>query len=106
MISVYIASPYTIGDKEFNVKRSLLVADALISRGYLPFVPLLSHYWNEYLEHEYDYWMQYDLCWLERCDAVLRLPGKSSGADVEVEYANRLGKPIYYSVKEFLGLEK
>ena len=106
MISVYIASPYTVGDKEYNVKRSLLVAETLYSYGYLPFVPLLSHYWNQYIEHDYYYWLEMDLHWIERCDAVLRLPGESKGADVEVKYANKIGKPVYYSLKEFLGLEK
>jgi len=30
----------------------------------------------------------------------LRLPGKSDGADKEVELAKTLGKPIFYSIEE------
>lgn len=37
---------------------------------------------------------------LERCDAVLRLPGESPGADREVHYAISLGKPVYYGLEE------
>ena len=37
---------------------------------------------------------------LERCDAVLRLPGASRGADMDVERARALGLPVYGSVDE------
>jgi hypothetical protein len=37
---------------------------------------------------------------LEHCDAVLRLPGESTGADQDVAIARRRGLPVYYSVDE------
>jgi hypothetical protein len=37
---------------------------------------------------------------LQHCDAVLRLPGESTGADQDVETAERLGLPVYYSVDD------
>ena len=37
---------------------------------------------------------------LERCDAVLRLPGASRGADMDVARARALGLPVYGSVDE------
>jgi ADP-ribose pyrophosphatase len=37
---------------------------------------------------------------LERCDAVLRIGGASSGADLMVATAERLGKPVYRSLAE------
>jgi len=37
---------------------------------------------------------------IERCDAVLRLEGASSGADHDVKLANERGIPIYYSAEE------
>lgn len=103
--TVYIASPYTEGNKTWDVQYSLLVAELLIRYSFVPFTPLLSHFWNEYSEHDYEYWMQLDLAWLERCDMVLRLPGKSQGADREVWYANELGLPIYFDVKELIRKE-
>jgi hypothetical protein len=33
-------------------------------------------------------------------DAVLRLPGESTGADVEVAYAEGLNLPVFYSIDE------
>ena len=37
---------------------------------------------------------------LQHCDAVLRLPGESSGADKDVEIAQHLGLPVYHSLEE------
>ena len=37
---------------------------------------------------------------LARCDAVLRLPGESTGADQDVATARRLGLPVYYGLDE------
>jgi hypothetical protein len=37
---------------------------------------------------------------LERCDAVFRLPGASSGADKDVARAKELGLTIYFDLAE------
>lgn len=37
---------------------------------------------------------------LERCDAVLRLPGESKGADNDVAIARERGLPVYYRIDE------
>ena len=37
---------------------------------------------------------------LEHCDAVLRLPGESAGADQDVEIATRRGLPVYHDVAD------
>lgn len=37
---------------------------------------------------------------LQHCDAVLRLPGASAGADKDVEIARERGLPVYFSVDE------
>ncbi|MGW2542489.1 DUF4406 domain-containing protein [Kitasatospora sp. NPDC001574] len=37
---------------------------------------------------------------LARCDAVLRLPGDSTGADQDVAIARRRGLPVYHDVAE------
>jgi hypothetical protein len=37
---------------------------------------------------------------LQRCDAVLRLPGASTGADQDVATARALGLPVYFEVDE------
>ena len=99
-IAVYIASPYTVGDAAENVRRSLEAADQLLALGYLPFAPLLSHFWHFLSPKPYDAWMEIDQAWILRCDCVLRLPGESKGADAEVTFAQKHGKLIVRSVEE------
>jgi len=42
---------------------------------------------------------------LERCDAVLRLPGASQGADQDVAIARGRGLPVYMSLAEIPGID-
>ncbi|MGA2812305.1 MAG: DUF4406 domain-containing protein [Candidatus Acidiferrum sp.] len=37
---------------------------------------------------------------LQRCDAVLRVPGESKGADHDVAIARQRGLPVFYTVEE------
>ena len=37
---------------------------------------------------------------LERCDAVLRIPGESKGADQDVAIAKQRGLPVFYKLEE------
>jgi hypothetical protein len=37
---------------------------------------------------------------LQHCDAVLRLPGESTGADQDVAIARQLGLPVYQELAE------
>lgn len=97
---VYIASPYTIGDQAKNVKRSMECANMLIDNGFVPFIPLLSHFQHMVYPRSYDEWINYDLSWIESCDAVIRLKGESKGADLEVEHAKKLGIPVFISIGE------
>jgi len=41
---------------------------------------------------------------LQHCDAVLRLPGASKGADQDVAIATERGLPVYYRVDEIPGV--
>jgi hypothetical protein len=41
---------------------------------------------------------------LQHCDAVLRLPGESRGADQDVAIAHGRGLPVYYSLDDVPGL--
>jgi hypothetical protein len=40
---------------------------------------------------------------LAHCDAVLRLPGKSTGADQDVAIAEQRGLPVYYRLEDVPG---
>jgi hypothetical protein len=97
MKKVYVAGPYTRGDVAENVRNAIIAGNNLRSLGFTPFIPHLTHFWHFLQPHEIDYWYEYDLEWLEMCDAVFRLPGESSGADKEVARAGELGRPVFYS---------
>jgi hypothetical protein len=45
-----------------------------------------------------DYWYEWDLHALLKCDALLRMPGISVGADREVEFARAHGIPVFDDV--------
>lgn len=99
-ISVYIASPYSIGDVAVNVRESLLMADKLESLGYMVYAPLLSHFRHMIAPHEYEYWLERDKEWLLKCDCVLRMPGQSMGANTECWFANDNNIPVFLSIEE------
>lgn len=93
---IYIASPYTIGDVTQNVKQQIDVANELMDIGICPVLPLLSHFQHMVHPRSYENWIEIGKEKLRRCDGVLRLPGKSKGADMEIALANELGIPVFY----------
>jgi hypothetical protein len=95
---IYIASAYTKGDQAVNVRRSLMAANELLRRGYIPHVPPLYHFWQLISPKTYEEWLMLDRAWLDKCDAVLRLEGESKWADEECEYALNRGLHVYYSI--------
>lgn len=99
---VYIASPYTLGDVAVNVRRQMVIADQLITLGFVPFVPLYAHFQHMFLPRPYEEWLEIDKEWLVVCNCVLRLDGKSKGADVGVALATDKNIPVFFSVDELL----
>lgn len=95
--TVYIASPYTSGPCADNVAVQIDAFHRLLDLGFAPFAPLLSHFAELHRRRPYDEWI-YDWCipWVERCDLILRLPGTSKGADIEVQHALKHGIEVYF----------
>jgi hypothetical protein len=111
---VLIAGPYLSGTGGDPVRiaanRARLEAQAgpIYERGHLPLVgewlalPIihaaggLCH--GDAVFNAYQYPVAQRL--LERCDAVLRIPGESRGADLDVDRARGLGIPVYETVEE------
>lgn len=104
MTRVYVAGPMTRGDRPANVRAGILAGERLRAAGFAPFVPHLTEFWaiTTGSKGSLDEWIDYDLAWLSCCEALIRLPGESEGADIEVAHAVSLGIPIYNSVEEFL----
>lgn len=99
---VYVAGPYTKPYPPYNVRKAIDAAQELADAGHFPYIPHLTMFWDMAYARPYDYWMRLDEEFLKVCEAVVRIPGESSGADQEEKVAKKLGIPVFYSVKEFL----
>jgi hypothetical protein len=123
---VYIAGPISKGDLCHNINQATAAFIALVKAGFAPLCPHWSVYskspfygWekdmeivgcgesllceatamgNDEMTHED--WMRIDLPWVAASDAVLRLPGESTGADRETAHAREHGVPVFGSVGE------
>ena len=101
-VRVFVSSPYTIGDSGENVRRQMDAGDILIDNGFTPLLPLLNHFWNIVSPTSYETWLKWCFDWIDVCDCVLRLPGKSSGADREVKHALRQGKSVFTNIDDLI----
>jgi hypothetical protein len=101
-LKVYVASPYSIGDKDVNTYNSLEAGDTIYAMGCIPVLPLLYHFWNEVSPRREDQWKEMGIYLLSDCDALVRLPGPSQGSDVEVAWALAHGLPVYYGIDAFI----
>ena len=97
---IFISAPYTNPDPCINVREVIFAAEVLIKKGHIPFLPHLNHLWHLICSHPIEFWYDFDLKWLDVCDAILRLPGESYGADKEIEYAINKGKKVFYGIDE------
>lgn len=102
---VYVAGPYRKPDPVENTHNAVRVADQISDMGFVPFIPhAATLLWHIVVPHVEQYWLDYDNEWLAKCDALLRIPGESSGSDEEERLARSLGIPVCYSVEELLEL--
>jgi hypothetical protein len=117
-LTILVAGPYRsgTGDDPERMRANLRALEAaalvLFRAGHLPLIgewlalPLLeaagSRQIGGPLWEEIVYPVAHRL--LERCDAVLRLPGASRGADNDVRIARERGLPVYQHLDEVPGL--
>ncbi len=120
---IYIAGPISKGDLATNVDQATAAFVALAKAGYAPFCPHWSVYskptcsillnqvgciatieGNPTMQHAD--WMGVDLAWVVVSDGVLRLPGESTGADMEVAEAKRLGLPVFNSFQSVIDYDR
>ena len=92
---VYIAGPYSKPDPCENTHAAVEVANRLLDVC-TPLIPHLSHFWHTMTPKPYEEWLEMDLVYLARCDALLRFPGESTGADAEIVWAEKWGIPVFY----------
>jgi len=90
---IYISGAYTNGDTPINVATAIKVGDYFARLGYAVFIPHLTMFWHMIAPHEYDFWLEQDMEWLEVCDIIIKIisTNPSSGADKEYNRAIELG---------------
>lgn len=85
-LKVYVAGPlHGSGTIEENIALAGRVGRALHDAGFVPFVPHTNHPWMAGMPEEDA--LAYDYAWLDACDILVRLPGRSPGSDAEVDRA-------------------
>lgn len=92
---VYVAGPYSHPDPVENTHKAIIAAERIEALGCAVVIPHLSLAWHLVSPAPLERWYERDLHVLERCDALVRLPGASSGADAEVEFARERGLPAF-----------
>lgn len=96
--TIYIAGPYSGGNPEDNLRTAIATANAVLDLGITPFLPHLSHYLHAAKPRGYEEWMDYCFVWVDRSDALFRLPGISPGSERELKRMQALGRPVFHSM--------
>src|SRR4051812_7042823 len=96
---VYVAGPVT-ADPFGCVRQATNAWRRLKDLGCVPFLPQLSVLHEMVDPQSYEDWLAYDFAVIEHCDALVRLPGDSNGADQEVEHARSLGIPVFFGTND------
>jgi nucleoside 2-deoxyribosyltransferase len=98
---VYIAGPYSRPDPVANTNAVIALASELVDEGLVtPLVPHLTMLWHAVSPRPLDFWYAYDVALLRRCDALFRIEGESTGADMEVDFAKAHGIPVFTRLDE------
>lgn len=93
---VYIAGPYSHPDPVENTHKAIRMAELIeewFDVGVV--IPHLSLAWHLVSPALVDVWYARDLHLLERCDALFRMNGASTGADREVTHARLHGIAVF-----------
>lgn len=103
---IYMSGPCTLAKSQGYPEKSHEPQIRLIKAGLSPLNPMLTLYvaGHEGISHED--WIEVDKEWIRASNGLLRLEGKSPGADEEVEFAGALGIPVFYDVETLLDYYK
>ena len=111
---ILIAGPYRSGTNDDptriadNLRRLESYAWPLYQAGYIPLIgewvalPLIREAGGKEIGDAVHQQLLYPVAdrLLHRCDAVLRIPGESQGADQDVRLAQERGLPVYYRLED------
>lgn len=104
---IMVAGPYTGGakteaDREANLQAMNRAALAVFEKGHVPVIgvnnalPLIRTAGADRFD---EIMMPVSLAMADRCDAALRIGGRSTGADAEIKKFRDAGKPVYAKLR-------
>jgi len=97
---VYIAGPISKGDFLDNIRSGIDAGNRVWRTeglGFIPFIPHLDMLLCLLHPFTWEEVLQLDEAWLLKCDAMLRIPGESPGADREEAFCAEHGIPVFHS---------
>lgn len=102
---IYIAGPYRGPDRAAitcNIANARAIAIQAAAQGWFPVCPHLNTaHMEEQLDHPDDFWLAGTMLLMEKCAAVVLVPGwqNSTGTLAEVARAKQLGIPVFTNHK-------
>lgn len=103
-LHVFIAGPIdSSGATHLNLRNAVLEADILHKNKIFCFVPHFGVAWEQIAgPSPRECWINWCNAWLIKCDAMIRIPGRSVGADGEVQRSIDQNKPVFLSAHSLL----
>lgn len=93
---IYIAGPYSNPDPVYNTRIAFMHGLSIYENTGCPvIVPHLTLLGHAMFPRDLEFWYEFDLAQVAKCDAVYRFPGASTGADKEVAFAEEHGVPVF-----------
>lgn len=94
---IYVAGPYSSGDPVQNTNTATEFGLSLFENYrvgvIVPHLTLLAH---AMFPRKEQFWYDWDFLQLDHCDAMIRLPGESRGADAEEQRAKERKIPVFH----------
>lgn len=105
MKRVFVCGPYSadnVLDVLGNIGRGIEESYRVFKSGFAPYCPWFDSRFAEMGDFEKEEFYELSMAWLEVSDAVYLLEGwmTSGGCLREVDRAQELGLPIFYSIRE------
>jgi hypothetical protein len=100
---IFLAGPIMGAGEEqqIHVRNAIIDAGRIRDAGYVPYVPHLNIFWDMVAPQSRDWWLTMNKEWLRHVGALVRRPGPSIGADLEVSWAQTLALPVF-DIDDFL----
>ena len=99
---IYVAGPYRTSDpieKDLNISAARYIGHKIAKLGLYPVMPTVNTAYFDAVGDD-EFWLDATLELMRRCDAVYVVDGshESEGVSGEVEEAESLGMPVFYSI--------